>query len=369
VIAVIMIQIVIPGSKYKTAEKLLASGNAVEAALAYGAAGEYKDAQARSFELWGDIANRESFSAGGVHTVGLRSDGTVVTVGDNESGQCDVSDWSNIVAVSAGDWHTVGLRSDGTVVAVGDNESGQSAQLTVVYSESGQCDVSDWSNIVAVSAGDWHTVGLRSDGTVVAVGNNGAGECDVSGWSWRSIVADIVAADRDFVSGWHWRDIVAVSAGGRHTVGLRSDGTVVAVGFNEYDQCDVSSWSNIVAVSAGDWHTVGLRSDGTVVAVGDNEFGECDVSDWSNIVAISAGDNYTIGLRSDGTVVAVGDNESGQCDVSDWSNIVAVSAGGIHTVGLRSDGTVVMVGDNEFGQCDVSDLTDIKVPERKAGNE
>lgn len=45
-----------------------------------------------------------------------------------------------------------------------------------------QCDVSDWTDIVAVSAGGWHTVGLKADGMVVAVGWNRYGQCDVSGW-------------------------------------------------------------------------------------------------------------------------------------------------------------------------------------------
>ena len=66
---------------------------------------------------------------------------------------------------------------------------------------------------------------------------------------------------------------------------------------------------------------MGLKSDGTVVAVGDNEYGQCNVYDWSDIVAISAGKYYTVGLKSDGTVVAVGDNEYGQCNVSDWRDI------------------------------------------------
>jgi alpha-tubulin suppressor-like RCC1 family protein len=66
--------------------------------------------------------------------VGLKKDGTVVATGDNKYGQCDVSDWKNIIAISAGDLHTVGLKKDGTVVAAGDNEHGQ-------------CDVSDWMNI------------------------------------------------------------------------------------------------------------------------------------------------------------------------------------------------------------------------------
>lgn len=76
---------------------------------------------------------------------------------------------------------------------------------------------------------------------------------------------------------------MAVSAGTKHTVGLKSDGTVVAVGFNNCGQCDVSGWTDIVAVSSGYEHTVGLKSDGTVVAVGYNKYGQCDVSGWTDI--------------------------------------------------------------------------------------
>ena len=75
-----------------------------------------------------------------------------------------------------------------------------------------------------------------------------------------------------------------MAAGTYHAVGLRSDGTVVAAGWNNYyGQCDVDSWSDIVAVAAGQHHTVGLRSDGTVVAAGWNILGQCDVSDWKDI--------------------------------------------------------------------------------------
>ena len=192
--------------------------------------------------------------------------------------------------------------------------------------------------VTSIAAGRNHTVGLRRDGTVVAVGYNGGVKCDVS----------------------DWRDIEAVAAGGLHTVGLRSDGTVEAVGYNEDGQCDVSGWRDIVAVAAGGLHTVGLRSDGTVVAVGYNEDGRCDVSSWSDIVAVDAGSRHTIGLRRDGTVVAVGGNSYGECDVSGWRDIVAVDAGSGHTVGLCSDGTVVAVGKNEHGQCDVSGWANIR---------
>ena len=72
-----------------------------------------------------------------------------------------------------------------------------------------------------------------------------------------------------------------MSAGHDHSVGLKSDGTVVAVGNIVYGQCEVSEWSGITAVNAGFYHTVGLKADGTVIAVGSNNDGQCNVSDWN----------------------------------------------------------------------------------------
>ena len=71
-----------------------------------------------------------------------------------------------------------------------------------------------------------------------------------------------------------------VTAGG-HTVGLKADGTVVAVGNNWYGQLDVGGWTNVIQVGTGGGvHTVGLKANGTVVAVGDDHYGQCDVGDW-----------------------------------------------------------------------------------------
>ncbi|MGC7873312.1 hypothetical protein ACPUYX_17530 [Desulfosporosinus sp. SYSU MS00001] len=126
------------------------------------------------------------------------------------------------------------------------------------------------------------------------------------------------------------KDKDTIAAGRRHTIGLKLDGTVTAVGDNNYGQCDVNGWCDIVAVAAGNVHmatntgnahTIGLKSDGTVAAVGWNDYGQCNVSDLCDIVAVAAGCAHTLGLKSDGTVVAVGDNECGQCDVNEWRGI------------------------------------------------
>jgi alpha-tubulin suppressor-like RCC1 family protein len=266
------------------------------------------------------------------------SAGEIDTLAVTETRAIDVEGWTTITQVEAGYRHTVGLKADGTVVAVRDS----------VDTDYGECNVGGWTDIAQVTAGAYHTVGLRSDGTVVAVGRNENGECNVGGWT----------------------DIIQVSAGGAlaagHTVALKSDGTVVAVGFNDFDQCEVGDWDNIVQVSAGRHFTVGLKADGTALAIGRNYYGQTDVADWEDIVQISAGAWHTVGLRSDGTLIAVGCNDWndqwGQCEICDWTGVIQASAGGYHTVALNASGIVLAAGANlprDYGQCDVDGWTDV----------
>ena len=312
---------------YQTAQQLMDDGKYMQAMWAFSNL-NYRDSQKKVQEARDCFIAAQrtpSLAAGNLHTVGLRSDGTVVATGLQDNNRCKTNDWKDIIAVSAGGAHSVGLRADGTVFTAGFNNFRQCS------------DTASWTDIVAISAGGYHTIGLRSNGTVVAAGLNGNGQCNTA----------------------NWKNIVAVSAGTYHTVGLRSDGTVVTTGSNKNGQCDTGGWRNIVAISAGGSYTVGLRSDGTVVAAGLNSGGQCNVSRWTDIVAISAGTYHTVGLRSDGTVLTTGSNKNGQCDTGGWRNIVAISAGSSHTVGLRSDGTVVATGANSNDQCNVSSWKNI----------
>ncbi len=193
-----------------------------------------------------------------------------------------------------------------------------------------------------------------------------------------------------------WTDMVQISCGHRHTIGVRSDGTVRAVGYNRYGQCVVYNWKDIVQVSAGEYHSVGLKSDGTVVATGSNKYGQCDVSEWTDIVAISACEYYTLGLKADGTVLAAGLNSNHQCEVEglrditqicasrrmtlamnsrgqitgitqsahaqyaeNWPEVTKISANKFNFMGLKPDGTVVCTGSDLYGQLAVSEWKDI----------
>lgn len=269
--------------------------------------------------------------------------------------------------ISAKHFQSIALKSDGTVIAAGDNRCGQ-------------CDdVWGWTDIVGVFAGGFgHAAGLKKDGTVVAIGDNNRGQCNVQDWT----------------------DIVDLAVGAECTVGLKKDGTVVAVGNNDYGNCNVQDWTDIVSISVGISMTLGIKKDGTVettslkesrknnlkkwtdiVAVSSDFVGEVGLkrdgtvllsggflascltkNNWTDIVAVSAGQSHYVGLKRDGTVVAVDavKNNTDAINVSHWRDIVAISAGWDYTIGLKKDGTVISTKfpDKEelnFGQCDVND--------------
>lgn len=306
--------------KYNRAEQLLAQGNTLEAVVLFRELGDYEDAKQRSFDIQIQQVNNHSTISTGGATVALKTDGTAIaTGGDDMYNQWYVSnwDWKDIVSISAGGLRTLALRSDGTVVNAG--WTGQGKYVTT-----------NWSDIVAVSAGGTAGYGLKADGTVVVTGPNYRGENNIN--SWKNVCA--ISAGSDHVVGLtengsiltagdntfgqcdvdEWSDIIAISAGGLITAGLKKDGTVECTRYNTYE------WSDIVAISAGSNHILGLRSDGTVVAVGQNFTGECEVEEWTDIVAISAG-TVSMGLKSDGTVIITGEGSNRIHSVAGWSDI------------------------------------------------
>lgn len=210
--------------------------------------------------------------------------------------------------LSAGDFHLLSVREDGTVAASGMNCFGN-------------LNVSKWNGIVSVSAGKTHTVGIREDKTAIAAGDTSEGKCAVD----------------------TWKELVKASAGEGHTIGLKEDGTVVAAGNNLRGQCNVSDWIGMVDVSAGAVHSLGLKEDGRVIAVGEDSEGQCQVDDWTDIIQIAAGTKLSAGLRADGTIVLAGDTR-GLEDALAWQQVIAISLGEDYIAGLLSDRKVVVAG-------------------------
>ena len=339
-IVIIVAEIILPSVDYSKAAELQAAGDYDAAIAMYAELGDFKDsadlkaqAEAKKQEL--EEEKQELLKAQAY------ADAEALLINNDFDGA--IEEFKKISGYKDADERVLEAyyqKADSLQSAGNDKAAAIAFGQSDGYKDSRERSITLWNTIAehpTLAAGRRHTVGIRSDGTVAAVGGNNDGQCETSAFS----------------------DIIAVAAGNFHTVGLRADGTVVSCGKTTNKQCDVSSWENIVSIAASGNHTVGLKIDGTVLATGSNVCGQLNVSSWRNIVAISANISHTVGLTASGKVVAVGSNNDEQLQVSVWENIIAIAAGTRHTVGLKADGTVVAVGNNADGQCDVSDWTDI----------
>jgi alpha-tubulin suppressor-like RCC1 family protein len=98
---------------------------------------------------------------------------------------------TNVVRIAAGDFHSMAVRADGSVVTWGDNQQGQ-------------CTVPEGvTNVVAVSGGGVHSLALKADGTVSAWGGDAAGQCDLA-----SGLGDVVG-----ISGGEVHSLILIRSG------------------------------------------------------------------------------------------------------------------------------------------------------------
>ena len=280
-----------------------------------------------------------SFDVGMAHTVFLRKSGEVVTEGNNDCGQCDVRNCGTAIQVSAGSYHSATILANGTAVLTGRNNYGQSdmaalnRELKVVgtlVEESRHSAVPTVSSVdpwdlpfawKQISCGYNHTVALRSDGRVYALGANPDGRCDTR----------------------KWRGIVQVSGGFRHTVACAAGGGCVATGDNRYGQCDVSRWKKVIMIAAGEFHTVGLRADGRVEATGDNRRGQCRVEDLRDIVSVACLPEATLCVRADGRVIIRGGDGELDRSVDALREVVAIHTCEYRIAALTVDRRLILI--------------------------
>ncbi len=310
-----------------------------------------------------------------------------------------------IFAMAAGVEHSLALCSDGTLAAWGGNGNGQlgngsttSSSVPVAVDTSG---VLSGKTVIAVAAGNSHSLVLCSDGTLAAWGNNSAGQLGNGTTTTSNPFGSYSPVAVDTSGVLSGKTVIAVAAGGSHSLALCSDGTLAAWGSNGQGQLGNGSTTSssvpaavhtagmlagrtVIALAGGQYHSLALCSDGTVAAWGDNGNGQLGNSSGSIItmpvavdtsgvlsgkmvIAVAAGGSHSLALCSDGTLASWGYNNWGQLGntISVWSPVpvavntagvlagkvvVAVAAGTLHSLALCSDGTLAAWGYNGSGQ-------------------
>lgn len=287
---------------------------------------------------------------------------------------------ANFIAISGGAAHTLMLRNDNTVWSYGRGTFGS-------LGNGGTSDANapvavSISNVKAIAAGSgYHSLFLKNDGTVWACGYNFDGEL---GDGTNGAAANKLSP----VQVLGLTGIIAIAAGEKHSLFLKNDGTVWATGYNGYGQLgdnttvakntpfQIPGLSNIVAIGAGDMHSLFVQAGGSVMACGRNFYGQVGdgtnlnnrltpvsvSSTLTNVIAVDGGYGYSMFLRSDGTVYSCGFNSVGQLgdgtntdkstpvQMLSLSNIVTISAGYYHNISLKNNGTLWLTGQGSSGE-------------------
>jgi alpha-tubulin suppressor-like RCC1 family protein len=219
-----------------------------------------------------------------------------------------------VVAIAAGESHSLALKSDGTVWAWGWNAYGQLGDGTTSLRTS-PVPTTSLSNVVALAAGSRHNVALKSDGTVWTWGWNAFGQLG-DGTADTSMVPIQVTGIPSRV--------VAVAARGSRTYAVDVLGTAWEFGGDTSvpTQLDLPSPVTMAVGAPGGWFA--LTGSGDVWAWGTNDRGQL----------------------GDGTT----DDKSEPEILSTISSVTQTSAGSWHTLALRTNGTVWAWGGNEFRQ-------------------
>jgi alpha-tubulin suppressor-like RCC1 family protein/pimeloyl-ACP methyl ester carboxylesterase len=232
--------------------------------------------------------------------------------------------------------------------------------------------------VTKIAAGSAHSLFLKSDGSLWAMGSNNYGQLGDGTFNDTNRPEQIIAGG-----------VMAVAAGYFHNLFLKSDGSLWVMGWNNYGQLGDGTFNTtnrpeqivaggVTAIAAGGWHSLFLKSDGSLWAMGYNYYGQLGDGTYSRgssqgiatpeqivaggVTAVAAGIDESLFLKSDGSLWAMGDNAYGELGDGTYSTGVAtpeqIVAGGVTAIAegyglslfLKSDGSLWGMGDNGLGE-------------------
>ena len=244
--------------------------------------------------------------------IGLKPDGTVVTWGRNNDGQCNVPEGlSGVVQVAVGDSTFAALKEDGTVVSWGKLKPDNIPE--------------NLSNVVQVAITSDTCYYLKADGSVV---KSRSGK----------------QADNDFEKRMNEIGKIVQISGGFYPIALSEDGKVAflssgndGIYYVPKRLGEVSSLAQCNNDQAS--HVAILLIDGTVSAWGRNDSGQCNVPmGLSDVAQVATSDSNSFAVKRNGELVGWGSNFTGQLDIPPSAkNVIQVAPGNDFCIAITKD--------------------------------
>jgi len=333
----------------------------------------------------------KTVSAGYLHSLGIKADGTLWAWGNNSDNQLgdgtninrnnpvQIGTETNWKKVFAGEKYSVAIKTDGSLWAWGNNQFGYLGDGTTTNRTTPTKigTATDWEDI---AVGDNHNLGLKSNGTLWAWGMNIYGGLGDGTTTDKLIPVQIGTAN--------WKSI---AAGSFYSVAVKTDGTLWAWGYNGHGQLGDGTLTNRIVpkqigtgtdwadVVTGNSHTVARKTNGLIYTWGFNQSGQlADGTTVSRatpylaadgIQKVIAGSFNTMAITMSGTVIACGNNTTGSfgnntsVSSSNWLSLgantpIILSTGGWHTLSVNNDGILKVSGANNYGQ--IGDGTNVQ---------
>jgi len=301
--------------------------------------------------------------------------------------------WSQI---TIGGGHALAIKTDGTLWSWGQNFTvgfGGGGQLGLgnITSYSSPVQVGSLTTWLNISAGEYHSIGIRTDGTMWSWGSNAYGQLgqnngvDCSSPKQIGSLTTWKAVSAPYYGGFAIKTDGTLWAWGRNTVGILGTGNTT----NYSSPVQIGALTNWLFVTGNYSNAIATKTDGTLWAWGQNYLGQLglgnttsysspkqvgSLTNWKS--AISSTGNNTIALKTDGTLWTWGSNSSGQLGLgniinysspkqvgalTNWSNISSLVGG---SIAIKTNGTLWVWGDPSYGQLGLGNTTAYSSPKQ-----
>lgn len=245
----------------------------------------------------------------------------------------------HVQKITAGAYHTCAITDTGSAKCWGANSYGQLGNNSTTSSSTPVNVVGLSSNVVALTASNYHTCALVKGGAAKCWGDNAKGQLGNNSTANSTMPVDVQGLSAH---------VTAISAGGNHVCAIVNSG-VKCWGLNTFRQLGIAGPAqSLVPVDVP-----GLTSGVTVLDAG-----------WYHSCAVINGQAKCWGFNNYGQL---GDNtldtQTTPVDVQGLgTNVLTIAAGSYYSCALVGGGGVKCWGQNHFGQLGNNTNTPSRVP-------